>query len=532
MTRACFRRVLFSFAASLALFVLASVRGHGQNSGDGPTLLYPYSLPAIDRGLSTVEGPDPVRLATPSRARFAAPIDRVGRDGVAYAPGQVLVKFRDGTPTAVRLSSVARVSPAGTVSERPSYANFDVLSIDANADAESVADTLRERPDVEYAQPAYRVRKRFVPNDQLYQQAQWNLRLIDMERAWDLQPSAGSAITVAVLDSGLAFENVVLQFTGNAFVDDLGNQHDALGTVAIPFAAAPDLIAPGRIVAPRDFVLGGVHPVDLDGHGTHVAGTLGELTNNGVGVAGVAFNVKIMPVKVIGGDWDMIFGASDLGSDATVSRGIRYAADNGAKVINLSVGRNGPPAPAVEDAMRYAVSKGVFIAVAGGNLFQQGNDLEVLAEIASRVNGAISVAAVDPTKSHAYYSTTGSWVEIAAPGGAFRGFGIGGTVIQQTLDLAFGLCLVEPDTCGTRASFLPPRFDVFNYFGFVGTSMATPHVAGLAAMLMQQGITDPAAVEAAIKRFATDLGAPGRDDTYGYGLIEARDTLRGLGLAK
>jgi serine protease len=512
--------------------VLTGVRGRGQRPGESPTLLYPYSLPAIDRGLSTVEGPEPVRRATATRARFVAPIDRVGRAGVPYAPGQVLVKFRDGTSTAVRLNSVARVSAAGTVSERPSYANFDVLNIDANADAESVADALRERPDVEYAQPSYRMFKRFVPNDQFYQAAQWNLRLIDMERAWDLQPSAGSAITVAVLDTGIAFENAVLQFTGDPFVDDLGNQHSALGTIAIPFAAAPDLITPGRIVAPRDFVFNGVHPVDLDGHGTHVAGTLGELTNNGLGLAGVAFNVKIMPVKVIGGDWDGIFGASDLGSDATVARGIRYAADNGAKVINLSVGRNGPAAPAVEDAMRYAVGKGVFIAVAGGNLFQEGNDVEVLAEIASRIQGAISVAAVDSTKNHAYYSSTGNWVEIAAPGGAFRDFGVAGAVFQQTLDLAFGLCLVEPDACGTRPSFDPPRFDAFNYFGFAGTSMATPHVAGLAALLMQQGITDPAAVEAAIKHFATDLGAPGRDEVFGFGLINARDTLRGLGLAK
>jgi serine protease len=532
VSRASLRRFLFTFAGALALFVLTGVRGRGQNAGEAPTLLYPYSLPAIDRGLSTVEGPEPMRLATASRARFAAPIDRIGRAGARYAPGRVLVKFRDGTPTAVRLNSVARVSAAGTVSERPSYANFDVLSIDANADAESVADALSERPDVEYAQPAYRMYKRFVPNDQFYQQAQWNMRLIDMERAWDLQPAAGSTLTVAVLDSGMAFENVVLQFTGRAFVDDLDNQHAALGTVAIQFAAAPDLISSGRIVGPRDFIFGGVHPVDLDGHGTHVAGTLGELTNNGVGLAGIAFNVKLMPVKVIGGDWDAIFGASDLGSDGTVAQGIRYAADNGAKVINLSVGRNGPPAPAVEDAMRYAVARGVFIAVAGGNQFQQGNDVEVLAEIASRVQGAISVAAVDPTKNHAYYSSTGNWVEIAAPGGAFRDFGTSGGVFQQTLDLAFGMCLVEPDACGTRPSFDAPRFDAFNYFGFAGTSMATPHVAGLAALLMQQGITNPAAVEAAIERFATDLGAPGRDAVYGYGLIEARDTLRGLGLAK
>jgi serine protease len=81
-------------------------------------------------------------------------------------------------------------------------------------------------------------------------------------------------------------------------------------------------------------------------------------------------------------------------------------------------------------------------------------------------------------------------------------------------------------------SFSAPRFDVFAFFGFQGTSMAAPHVSGLAAMLIQQGITSPAAVEAALERFATDLGDPGRDNFFGYGLVEARDTLRGLGLAR
>ena len=98
------------------------------------------------------------------------------------------------------------------------------------------------------------------------------------------------------------------------------------------------------------------NPVDLDGHGTHVAGTIGELTNNGMGLAGVAFNVKLMPVKVIDSDWDQIFGSPHEGTDDVVARGIRYAADNGAKVINMSIGRTGPPAPVIEDAIKYAVA--------------------------------------------------------------------------------------------------------------------------------------------------------------------------------
>lgn len=517
---ACVPRLL---AATLALVVLAVSLGHGQDPGQTRTLLYPYTLPAIDQGVLKDVTPGPSHPAT---------LDRTGRTGADYVPGRVIVKFRDGTTQAVRLNSLARMSARSTASERPSYANFDVLRIDPNADPEAVAADLSARPEVEYAQAAYRVHKQFVPNDQYYKQYQWNLPLIDMERAWDIQGAAGSSITVAVLDSGMAFENIVIRFNGQAFTDDLGNAHPALGTVDIPFAAATDLAATGRFVAPYDFIWDDTHPVDLDSHGTHVSGTIGQLTNNGFGMAGVAFNVKFMPVKVIDSDWDDIFGSPHQGTDDVVARGIRYAADNGAKVINMSIGRTGPPAPVIEDAIRYAVGKGAFIAVAAGNDFGTGNPTEVLAEIASRVQGAVSVAAVDRASNHAFYSSSGDWVELAAPGGAFQGFGTDGLVFQQTVDLTYGLCIVEPEGCGVAASFTAPRFDAFGFFGFEGTSMAAPHVSGLAAMLMQQGITSPAAVEAALERFAKDLGIPGKDATFGYGLVQARDTLRGLGLAR
>jgi serine protease len=234
-----------------------------------------------------------------------------------------------------------------------------------------------------------------------------------------------------------------------------------------------------------------------------------------------------MPVKVVDSDWDEIFHAPNIGTDDVVARGVRYAADNGANVINMSIGREGPPAPVVEDAIKYAVGKGVFIAIAGGNSFEAGNPTEVFAEISSRVQGAVSVAAVDPAKQHAYYSSTGSYIELSAPGGTDRGFGNNGYVWQQTYDFTLtDTFLLPPSLYG------PPRFDVLGYVGYIGTSQATPHVSGLAAMLMQQGIKNPAAIEAALEKFATDLGDKGRDNTYGYGLIEARNTLRGLGLAK
>jgi serine protease len=312
--------------------------------------------------------------------------------------------------------------------------------------------------------------------------------------------------------------------------------------------AATELGPSTRFVAPRDFIWNDVLPLDLDGHGTHVTGTVGQLTNNAAsglgdvanrgGTAGVAFNVKVMPVKVLSGAWDDIFGSPNKGTDDVVALGIRYAADNGAQIINLSLGRTGPAncgvdqsqsgcAPAIEDAIRYAVGKGSFVVIAGGNAFAEGNPTEVLAEIASRIPGAVSVAAVNRGKGHASYSTSGSYIELAAPGGQFAGFGSTGGILQQTLDLDLVETYDRPPS-----QFGPPRFDGLAYFFFIGTSQAAPHVSGLAAMLMQQGITAPAAIEAALERFATDIGATGRDSFFGFGLVDARNTLRGLGLAR
>jgi serine protease len=349
----------------------------------------------------------------------------------------------------------------------------------------------------------------------------------------------------------VAFSTQTLRFHANAFrVDEAGNVfpasgvgtlYPALGDLTLNFVAATELGPSTRFVAPHDFIWNDNLPLDFDGHGTHVSGTLGQLTNdggsstgdqaNGGGTAGVAFNVKIMPVKVLASEWDVIFGQADAvgGSDDTVALGIRYAADNGAQIINLSLGASGAAgsAPAVEDAIRYAVGKGAFVAVAAGNDFEDGNPTEVLAEIASRVPGAVSVAAVDKNKAHAFYSSTGSYVELSAPGGSFRGFDSSGGILQQTLDLDLVDTFDVP-----VAQFTAPRFDSLAYFYFTGTSQATPHVSGVAAMLMQQGIRSPAAIEAALERFATDLGSPGKDDTFGFGLVEARDALRGLGLAR
>src|SRR5207253_9348579 len=142
------------------------------------------------------------------------------------------------------------------------------------------------------------------------------------------------------------------------------------------------------------------------------------------------------------------------------------------------IGRIGPPesAPAIEDAIKYAVGKGAFVAIAAGNDFENGNPKEVIADIASRVQGAVAVGATDRAHNRAYYSSTGTFIELCAPGGSFRGFDKEGGILQQTLDL-------DQVESFNFSPFRAPRFDVLANFYFIGTSQAPPHVSGLAAML-------------------------------------------------
>jgi serine protease len=488
----------------------------------GRRLIEESGLAAIDRGFRAQDMP-------PDPGRSPLPIERLGREGsTPYVPGAVIVKFRPGTDrSAALLSTMGQVD--GSSAARPAWADFDVVAIAPDADAETAAATLAGRADVEWAQPRYRNHAMYRPNDPLYVH-QWNFPAIDMERAWDIQPGASSDVVVAVLDTGVAFRSGTVRYH-SAFPFRLtagGPVYPALGLVDVPFAAAPELGDRSRFVAPRDFIWDDADPVDLDGHGTHVAGTIGQLTNNGTGVAGMAFNVRIMPVKVIDDVWDFVFGSPNQGTDDVVARGVRYAADNGAQVINMSLGReDGGPSPVVDDAIRYAVSRGVFVAIASGNTRERGNQPNVLGNLAPSLAGAVTVGAVGPTLDVAFYSTASPAVELSAPGGDTRRGGPSGGILQQTLDTDLLATYTR-----SPGQFGPPRADAFVYGYLQGTSMATPHVAGFAALLIQQGITQPAAIEDAMVRFATDKGPPGRDPEYGHGLINPRATLRGLGLAR
>jgi serine protease len=556
MTR--WRRLSFVILSFLIVLSVASVVGQAPPARRN--ILSRFAPRAIERGImpDTTHAPGtPETRRRQSLRAVASAVDRTNRSGARYRPGKVIVKFRDEVTAASRIAALAAVPGRGTMSPRAAGQNFDVVQIDPAADPEAVARAFGGRPDVEYAQASYRVYPQFVPNDRLYSN-QWNLPLINLEAGWDIQPDAGSEIIVAVLDTGIAYTSATAQFNAGAFTIDAdgnvgppgagGTAYPALGNLALQFVAATELGPAARFVSPRDFIWNDTLPLDLNGHGTHVTGTIGQMTNNGSngqgdvanggGTAGVAFNVKLMPVKVISTQWDEIFGSPSVGTDDVVALGIRYAADNGAQVINMSIGRIGPAgcsanqsqdgcAPVIEDAIAYAVNKGAFVAIAGGNSYDEGNPVEVIAEIAERITGAVSVAAVNRARAHPFYSTSGSYIEIAAPGGEFAGFGPSGGVLQQTLDLGLVETYDRPPS-----QYGPPRFDALAYFYFIGTSQATPHVSGLAAMLIQQGITSPAAIEAALKRFALDIGSPGRDDFFGFGLVDARSSLRGLGLAR
>ena len=466
----------------------------------------------------------------PDAARAAA-LRRALEEDLDHVPGEVLVKFKAGTDSATQ-AAVMALAPAPSGGRRLRWVgDLAVLATDAEAPIAAVVDRLAREPEVEYVQPNHLTRLRSTPNDPGLPQ-QWNFSAVDLPRAWDINPG-GQDVLVAVIDSGITSlsGNVTYRlWTGERFE-----------SIVVPYRVNPDLDA-SRFAGAIDttftrLIISGVttQPVfDTDGHGTHVAGTILQSTNNSVGFAGIAYAARLLSVKACFSYWDYQFYVSALGepgfvppsfdggcATADVVAGIRAAADAGAKVINLSLGGPGP-APAYADAINYAVQHGAFVAIAVGNEFDDGNPTEYPAADAAQIAGTMSVGAVGRGLRRAFYSNTGSHLEIVAPGGDSRESGSSGLVLQTGL--------VEADF--DPVTVVSPRFDRYAEAAKQGTSMASPHVAGLAALIYSQGVTSPPAIEAALKQFARDLGDPGTDAQYGAGLIDARATLRGLGIAR
>ncbi|MEC4803721.1 MAG: S8 family peptidase [Jaaginema sp. PMC 1079.18] len=271
--------------------------------------------------------------------------------------------------------------------------------------------------ETEYIEPNYLYHAFKAPNDPEYSK-QWNLHNINIEAAWE--ETKGNGITVAVIDTGVT--------------------------------PVPDL-KQTKFVKGYDFVSDRIEAYDDNGHGTHVAGTIAQSTDNNYGVAGIAYEAKIMPLKVLSG--------SGGGTVADIAEAIRYAADNDADVINLSLGGAGE-SKIMQEAVDYAYDKGVVVIAAAGN--ENRNS----ASYPARYPHVISVAALDAANNKAPYSNFGAGVDIAAPGGSETG-----KILQNTIDPENG-----------KAVFL----------GFQGTSMAAPHVAGVAALIKAAGIKEPEAV--------------------------------------
>lgn len=405
---------------------------------------YPLKMPLDDRNVRLAEDTNPT---------------------LPFASGRVLVKFREGL-SAFSLSAAAQQFELRALSSICD--DLGILSYAVRPGTElATIEALRLDPAVEFVEPDYFVfatptdfvrrqsgadtkmmTTETIPNDSGYF-LQWALPKINAPRAWDL--ARGSGVTIAILDSGVDLDH-------------------------------PDLAA--KIVSGYDFINDDADADDDNGHGTHVAGIAAAISNNALGVAGLAWDAKIMPIKVL--------NRSGVGPTSALAHGICWAANHGADVINMSLSSPNL-SNTVWAAIDYANSKDIVSIAAAGNEFLKGNTVRY----PGALNNVRAVAATDNQDAHASFSNTGVYVDIAAPG-----VGIISTYVRNQV----------------------PSVTILN-----GTSMATPLVSGLAALVLSVSPDlSPNHVMAAIHDSAVDLGDPGRDVVFGYGRIDAAAALTSL----
>lgn len=419
--------------------------------------------------------------------------------------GEVVVRYVHGADRGDR-AAVQRQTGVGR--PRAFAPRTRVLEIrDGQSVAETVAE-LRARPEVATAAPnAVAHISGFIPSDPGtagtpggWQQLQWNFLAgvgVNAPDAWqhliDVRHPGGRGVVVAVLDTGVAYAD------------------------RRRFRRSPDFRR-SDFVRGYDFVDSDRFPNDENGHGTHVASTIGESTHNDTGVTGLAYGARIMPVRVLDED-----GAGD---SVDITAGIRYAVRHGADVINLSFefddGYRQVSAGEIPDilaALRYARRHNVIVVAAAGNQSRP------TVAYPARYETVIGVGASTEHGCRADYSNVGRGIDVVAPGGGAdaasdpacpHGLPDGRDIYQMTFPWASAYG--APRTASSYRRFGLPS-------GFVGTSMAAPHVSATAALLIATGLLGrhptPKAIEDRLEATAVDAGPPGFDDAYGAGRIDA-----------
>jgi serine protease len=452
-------------------------------------------MPSRSSLLSTLVCTTVLGAAMAPVAIAGAPAPDAGAPGAAgggyVEPGKAPTERYRPREVVVRYASARAASAGGGPKAR-------VLKVPAGKTVAEYARQLRKRSGVLSATANYVAHiSEWVPPDPGrgttpfgWLKLQWNFLAgtgVDAPDAWqhllNVGRPGGAGVTVAVVDTGVAYSN-----RGD-------------------FLRSPDF-SQYRFVKGRDFVGGDGFPNDDNGHGTHVAGTIAEGTANGVGLTGLAYGAKIMPVKVLDR-----YGEGDSGH---IAQGIRWAADHGAKIINLSF--EFPPEitrsqiPNILDAIRHARAKNVLVVGASGN------GAAAAVAYPARSADVLSVGATTEHMCQADYSNEGSDLDLVAPGGGkdsdlkgdpncHPGQRAGRDIYQMTFRAEHRI-----------RQFAIPR-------GFIGTSMAAPHVSATAALVVASGILGPDptpdAIERRLETTARDLGPPGFDQHYGAGLLNA-----------